>query len=180
MTSEADLSTKVLSPSPIPLGLTIRATRIDDDQALTALFNLPKYRAGTSRPPYQRADQTRKWIESLNATALNIVAVLDGEIVGQAGLERRAGPRTHAAELGIGVHDDHHGKGVGTALLREIVEAADNWLAIGRIELTVFADNAPAIRLYEKFGFESEGIRKAFAFRAGRYADVIAMARLRL
>jgi L-phenylalanine/L-methionine N-acetyltransferase len=89
-------------------------------------------------------------------------------------------PARTPLNFGIGVHDDHHGKGVGTALLREIVEAADNWLAIGRIELTVFADNAPAIRLYEKFGFESEGIRKAFAFRAGRYADVIAMARLRL
>jgi L-phenylalanine/L-methionine N-acetyltransferase len=174
MTSEDDLPFSALRH------LTIRATRVDDYEAVTALFNLPKYRAGTARLPYQRPEQTRKWLESLSADALNIVAVLDGEIVGQAGLERRPGRRTHAAELGIGVHDDHQGKGVGTALMQEIVDAADNWLALGRLELTVFADNAPAIRLYEKFDFETEGLKKAFAFRAGRYADVLAMARLRL
>lgn len=49
-------------------------------------------------------------------------------------------------------------KGIGTALLQEIVDAADNWLGFRRLELAVFADNAPAIRLYEKFGFEREGI----------------------
>jgi L-phenylalanine/L-methionine N-acetyltransferase len=173
-----------LPPYPRPAlrrrGVTIRATRVDDYQAITALFNLPKYRAGTARLPYQRPEQTRKWLEGLSADAFNIVAVLDDEIIGQAGLERRWGRRSHAAELGIGVHDDHQGEGVGTALLQEIVDAADNWLAIRRVELTVFTDNAPAIRLYEKFEFESEGIKRAFAFRAGRYADVLAMARLRL
>jgi L-phenylalanine/L-methionine N-acetyltransferase len=180
MTSDTDLPTSVSAPSWTPLGLTIRATRVDDYEAITTLINLPKFRAGTARLPYQRPEQTRKWLDSLGGDALNIVAVLDGTLVGQAGLTRHTGRRAHAAELGIGVHDDHHGKGVGTALMREIVEAADKWLAVGRLELTVFADNAPAIRLYEKFGFENEGIRRAFAFRDGRYADVLAMARLRL
>jgi putative acetyltransferase len=79
----------------------------------------------------------------------------------------------------MGVHDDFIGRGIGAALLGELVEAADNWLAITRLELTVFTDNIPAIRLYEKFGFETEGTHKAFAFRHGIYADVFAMARLR-
>ena len=60
-----------------------------------------------------------------------------------------------------------------------LVEAADNWLGIKRLELTVFADNVPAIRLYEKFGFEHEGVMRAFAFRAGSYHDAIGMARIR-
>jgi L-phenylalanine/L-methionine N-acetyltransferase len=46
--------------------------------------------------------------------------------------------------------------------------------------LTVFADNFPAIHLYEKFGFEHEGVQRAFAFRSGAYADILNMARLRL
>jgi putative acetyltransferase len=57
----------------------------------------------------------------------------------------------------MGVHDDFNGRGIGSALLAELIEAADEWLAIKRLELTVFTDNAPAIRLYEKFGFEMEG-----------------------
>ena len=162
-----------------PSGLSIRATRIDDFEAVTRLMNLPGFRAGTLRVPYQKAEQTRKWLENQSADALNIVAVLGGEIVGQAGLDRHSGRRSHAAGIGMGVHDDHCGKGIGTALLRELVDAADSWLAIRRLELTVYTDNGSAIRLYEKFGFEREGIMRAYAFRAGRYADVIAMARLR-
>ena len=65
----------------------------------------------------------------------------------------------------MGVHDAWQRQGVGTTLLAALVDAADNWMGLKRIELTVFSDNAAAIRLYEKFGFEPEGICRAFAFR---------------
>ena len=160
-------------------GLVIRSARLDDCEALTELVNLPGFRAGTLRLPFQSIEQTRKGLESRGAGALNIVAVLDGKVIGQAGLDRYAGRRSHAAGLVIGVHDDHQNKGVGTALMREIIDAADNWFGLKRLELTVFTDNTAAIRLYEKFAFEREGIKRAFAFRAGSYADALAMARLR-
>ena len=89
---------------------------------------------------------------------------------------RRA--RAHAAGLGMGVRDHYWGKGIGKALTQEILNAAGNWFRIKRLELIVFTDNKRAIRLYEKFGFEMEGIRSAFAFRAGQYADALAIARV--
>jgi len=162
-----------------PASFVIRATRVDDFEAVTRLMNLPGFRQGTLRLPYQKAEQTRKWLEGQSADALNIIAVLDGEVIGQASLDRHSGRRSHCAGIGMGVHDDHVGKGVGTALMRELVDAADNWLAIRRLELEVYVDNAAGIRLYEKFGFEREGIRRAYALRAGRYVDAIAMARIR-
>lgn len=146
----------------------------------TALVNLPDFRAGTLRHPYQRPEQTRKWLEGQGPDTLNIVAVVDNEIVGQAGLQPYNGRRSHAAAVGIGVHDEYVSKGIGTALMAELVDAADNWLGFRRLELTVYADNVPAIGLYEKFGFEREGVRRSFAFRAGTYADALAMARIRL
>jgi putative acetyltransferase len=59
-----------------------------------------------------------------------------------------------------------------------LIDWADQWAQLLRIELTVFADNDAAIALYRKFGFEHEGTHRAYALRDGVYADVHAMARL--
>ena len=40
-------------------------------------------------------------------------------------------------------------------------------------------DNAPAIRLYQKFGFATEGTLVHYAFRDGEYVDCLTMARVR-
>jgi len=42
----------------------------------------------------------------------------------------------------------------------------------------VYVDNVPAISLYKKFGFETEGTLKKYAFRAGKYVDAYTMARI--
>ena len=65
-----------------------------------------------------------------------------------------------------------------TALLAALIDAADNWHAIKRLEHAVFTDNTRAIRLYESFGFEAEGVQRAFAFRAGHCVDALGMARV--
>ena len=61
-----------------------------------------------------------------------------------------------------------------------IVDLADNWLNLKRLELGVYADKARASALYERFGFEREGIGRAYGWRAGAWADSLAMARRRL
>lgn len=163
-----------------PPDLLIRAARESDAEVLNAISNLPGFRAGTLRLPYERVDATRAWLAGLKSGDTALVALRGGEVVGTASLIRLGGRRAHAAQLGMGVHDAFCGRGVGTALLGALVEAADAWLDIRRIELSVFADNARAIRLYERFGFEPEGVQRCAAFRAGHYADTLAMARLRM
>ncbi|QND53366.1 GNAT family N-acetyltransferase [Phyllobacterium sp. 628] len=167
-----------LSP-PDFSAVSIRAARVADFEQINALASLPGFRAGTLRLPFHSADQTRKWLESLGAGTTSIVAEINQQIVGHAGLHRSDGRRAHAANLGIGVHDDFTRRGIGKALLRALIDAADNWLNIKRIELTVYCDNAAAIRLYEKFGFEREGLHRDYAFKQGGFVDAVAMARLR-
>ncbi|ALN71169.1 GNAT family N-acetyltransferase [Aureimonas sp. AU20] len=159
-------------------GLILRAGRPEDAEALTDLSNLPGYRHGTMRLPYQSVSETRRWLENPGEGKLHIVALRGGTLVGSAGLNAMSGRRRHAAVLGMGVHDAHVNQGIGSALIGALLDSADNWLGLRRIELTVFSDNRPAIRLYEKFGFEPEGVLKDFAFRAGAYADAVMMARL--
>ena len=79
----------------------------------------------------------------------------------------------------MGVHDAHTGRGIGTALLAALVDAADRWYAVRRLTLGVYTDNARAIALYRRFGFEDERIARGDAVRDGRYVDVLQMARIR-
>ena len=83
----------------------------------------------------------------------------------------------HAASLGMAVVKEYRGQGIGQALLTAVTEAA---LAFGftRLELEVFANNISAIALYEKHGFEVEGLKRKARFVDGEYYDIQVMARL--
>jgi putative acetyltransferase len=123
------------------------------------------------------------WRERLEAKSSNgdvqLVALAKGQLVAMAGLH--ANPhirRRHAMHLGMAVTVPAQGKGVGSALMAALIDYADRWVAVMRIELTVFTDNERAVALYRKFGFVQEGIFRAYGLRDGRYQDVRAMARL--
>lgn len=158
---------------------TIRAARLSDAGGWCEITNMPLCRHGTLRPPFQRVEMVEKWLAGLGANTMAIVAERDSRLVGTASLEQYAGRRGHAASIGMGVRDDCHGQGIGSGLLAALLDAADDWLNLRRLELTVYTDNEAAIGLYRKFGFEEEGILRDYAFRAGRFADVFTMARIR-
>lgn len=96
-------------------------------------------------------------VEGGDNTQFSLVAECDGQIVGNAGLSVEQHPRRrHVANIGMAVHDDHHGKGIGSQLLAAMIDLAENWLAVTRIELSVYTDNAAGVALYEKHGFQIE------------------------
>jgi L-phenylalanine/L-methionine N-acetyltransferase len=176
--------TKTAEPPPggpltLLAGLTIRAREPSDWEEIAALTELPKVRWGTLRLPYTRKDQWRKWMENPSENRTGIVAVLEGRILGSADIHQYEGRRRHVGGVGMSVHDDFQRRGIGSALAAALVDIADNWLDLKRLELTVYVDNEPAIRLYQKFGFEVEGTCRGYAFRDGQYVDSFAMARLR-
>jgi putative acetyltransferase len=135
--------------------------------------------------PSERVKRNEDYIAGLDGNSHQFVAVLQESsgkelIIGTAGLTVFANPRLrHSASVGIMVHKDYQNQGVGTQLMNAILDVADNWLMLVRVELTVFADNVRAIHVYEKLGFEKEGIRRKAAIRNGEYADELVMARIR-
>lgn len=158
--------------------ITVRALEPSDIDEFAEVMSQPEVRRGTLTIGYRSAENLRAWHERRLKDTLNVGAWLDGRMVGQAGLHTYRPSRAHSAELGLVVHDAFHGRGVGTALLRALTEAADGSFGLRRIELRVFVDNAPAIALYRKFGFVEEGRSRAYALRDGVLADALHMARL--
>lgn len=164
------------------MNLTIRRAEPGDYEAIAKIFTYPKVIWGTLQIPYPSVEQWRKKIAEPPEGFYSLVACVDGEVVGQVGLLTfpNRPRRRHAGEIGMMVRDDWQGKGIGAALMQAVVDLADKWLNLYRLELDVYTDNAPAIKLYKKFDFQVEGTRIAEAFRDGRFVDTFAMARVRL
>ena len=162
------------------MNLTIRRAEPSDYEGMHKIFTGPKVIWGTLQLPYPSVEMWRKRLAESQENVFEMVACVEGEIVGQVFLQIFPRPRRkHVGQIGMSVRDEYQGQGVGSALMQAAVEMADRWLNILRLELDVYTDNEPAVRLYKKFGFEIEGTLKKYAYRDGEYVDVYAMARFR-
>ncbi|HYF94174.1 MAG TPA: GNAT family N-acetyltransferase [Symbiobacteriaceae bacterium] len=161
--------------------IKIRACCPDDAADVTEIATQPNVVWGTLQLPAQSVSDWRQRLQSNDpATRYQLVAEIDGKVVGLAGLHWSNRMRTrHVADLGMFVHDAYQGQGVGKALMENLLDAADRWLGLVRVELEVYADNERAIKLYRDFGFEMEGVKRMNAYRDGRYVNSVVMGRIR-
>ncbi len=82
----------------------------------------------------------------------------------------------HQGELRMSVDKSHWGKGIGSSLIKFLIDWGEN-NKLKRIELRVDAHNVRAINLYRKFGFREEGrLKKRRKMRPGDYHDELVMA----
>ncbi|MTJ84392.1 MAG: GNAT family N-acetyltransferase [Telmatospirillum sp.] len=157
----------------------VRAMEPDDFNAVADLMNQPKVIAGTLRLPLASLEEYRKRLEASREERTSIVAEKAGRVSGVANLARAKGRRAHVASMAVAVHDEFQRQGVGSALIAALINLADNWLNLKRLELSVYTDNEPAVRLYRKYGFVMEGTHRADTYRDGRFVDVFSMGRVR-
>jgi L-phenylalanine/L-methionine N-acetyltransferase len=161
-------------------GIKIRRAEADDCIAVTEMFTSTKVYSGTLQVPYPSLDYWRRRLTENADSVYNLVGLIDDRLVGMVTVVTYPNRprRRHVGTIAICVHGDWQGKGVGAALMRAILDLADNWLNLTRLELEVYADNEAAIHLYERFGFEVEGTLRQHAFRDGEYVDSKVMGRL--
>ncbi len=125
------------------------------------------------------AEQFRKRIESFGQDASTVLVVekqeeLVGYLIVVAGNANRA---KHSAYLVIGISAKHRGQGIGSQLFKEL----DIWAKeyqLHRLELTVMESNSAGVALYQKNGFEIEGVKKDSLFVNGQYVNEYYMAKL--
>lgn len=163
----------------------IRPALPSDAPGFNALRRMPGVFENILGMPSEPLSRSEEYLAHPDRNAHRMVAVTRtpaGEelVIGTCGLTVSDHPRTrHTGSLGIMVHAGYQGMGVGNRLMASVLEIADNWLMLVRVELTVFCDNERAIALYQKHGFEIEGKKRMAAVRAGRYEDEYLMARIR-
>jgi RimJ/RimL family protein N-acetyltransferase len=121
-----------------------------------------------------RAALVREWL--VRDDAIFVLEDDDGRVVGCLGLHKLGPPGV--VSLGMGIVADARGRGGGAALM----DAAMAWLGdseMHKVQLEVWPDNERAIALYERFGFEVEGLRREhYRRRDGSLRSALIMARL--
>ncbi|MBQ6000423.1 MAG: GNAT family N-acetyltransferase [Clostridia bacterium] len=161
----------------------IRNARAEDAEALVAMQQ--QLDTETKNMMYEPGERPADWwvlahqLERLEEEGSAMFLAFDGEqLVGFLKAERGAPRRiAHSAYLTIGLLACARGKGLGTALFQMLEEWAQG-AGLTRLELIVRRDNDIAIRLYQKFGFEIEGIKPRALFVDGAYVDEYLMGRL--
>src|SRR5262245_24026581 len=161
----------------------LRALEREDVPTFVRWFNDPEVRRYLNLfEPMSRAREER-WFETeyLNAKD-KFVFGIEARVgdawvhVGTIGLEN-INWKNRSAALGIMLGEkEHWGRGFGAEAVKVLLAFAFGELALHRVELDVLAENARAIRCYEKVGFRREGTRRGAIFRDGRYQDLHVMA----
>ncbi len=108
----------------------------------------------------------------------HFLAIIDGEVVGWCNISgNHFEVYQHVGTLGIGVLKKFRSKGIGKALILKTLEQAKH-NGLKRIELTVRENNLAAITLYQKLGFQTEGLHHNALALDGHFENVITMALL--
>jgi len=108
---------------------------------------------------------------------IELVAVVDGKVIGTAGVDA-LGTRykvAHRAEFGVSILKEYWGFGIGRAMMEACIGCARE-AGYVQLELAVVADNARAVSLYRKAGFVEYGRNpKGFRSRTSGYQEVVSM-----
>jgi RimJ/RimL family protein N-acetyltransferase len=150
----------------------------DLQRTVDAIARERRYLGFVEGPPLE---STRAFVRALIAGAgVQFLAIDESDsVIGWCDIFRnpREGFR-HCGQLGMGVRPHARGRGLGARLAAAAIEQA--WSeGLERVELEVFASNAPAIELYRKLKFNVEGVKRRARKLDGSYDDIVFMALIR-
>ncbi|WP_010283427.1 GNAT family N-acetyltransferase [Bacillus timonensis] len=124
------------------------------------------------------AEEEEKWIEEhAKPGNLIIVAETDGKIVGNLNFQTSKRKRlAHLGYFGISIQKAYCNQGIGSNLMKYLMDWAQKEPGLEKVCLEVFSHNERALHLYKKFGFKEEGRKVRFVkFGETHYEDEIIM-----
>lgn len=118
--------------------------------------------------------------DARHLTDLRLVAEDDGEVLGWAALSPTSARACYAgvAEESVYVAEIARGRGIGSALLTELLDRADE-AGFWTIQTSIFPENAASIALHKRCGFREVGTRERIARLDGAWRDTVLLERRR-
>ncbi|NLS00688.1 N-acetyltransferase [Rhizobium sp. P38BS-XIX] len=162
--------------------IVIRPSRETDVDAMLAIYRRHIRRGievGVDDNDTPQPDDLRERRKNLKDRRFPHVVAVDGEkVVGYAYvvLFRKRPAYRYTVKHSIYVHHDHIGQGIGSLLMRGLIDAcaaAGFRQMIGYID----GDNTASLALHERFGFVRVGLLPGVAYRYGRWADSVMVQR---
>jgi phosphinothricin acetyltransferase len=151
----------------------IRELRAADWPAVRAIY-LDGIRSGLA----SFETEAPSWEDWEEAHTIGVVSDLDERVIGWAAL----GPISQrhcyrgVAESSVYVDRDHHGRGVGLALMEELIARSET-AGIWTIQTSIFPENEASLKLHHRVGFRVVGVRQRIARRDGLWRDTVLMER---
>jgi ribosomal protein S18 acetylase RimI-like enzyme len=156
-----------------------RSSPADDEGIWRCLDAVARERRHIAMVEAPTLEQVHAFLSTASERGIiQFVAVAGSQLIGWCDVIRKPieGFR-HSAVLGMGLLLPYRGRGLGSALLGAVLAEARSQ-GISRVELEVYLSNGPAIRLYERFGFVREGVKRSARILDGQTEDVLCMAAL--
>lgn len=155
-------------------GATVELRTIEEDDIdfLQRTVNDPCVRPtlGSIRPINRI--QERDWVESFGDTdEVNLLICVDGAPVGSVNLE----PPNQVwgvVEVAVMVAPDHWNEGYATEAIDLLCEYVFEERRLNKMYARVYATNPAGCRVFEKLGFQEEGVFRKEGFVDGEYVDV--------
>jgi L-amino acid N-acyltransferase YncA len=160
--------------------LTIRKATLEDLVAITEIYNeaILQTVATFDTEPKTIEEQTT-WFVNHDSKHLILVAEQDGLVAGWASLSKWSDRCAYSdtAEISLYVKKEHHRKGIGRKLLKQIVkEGQKNGLHTLIARIT--EGNEPSVNLFKHERFELVGVMKEVGRKFGKLLDVYLMQRI--
>ncbi|HMD00977.1 MAG TPA: GNAT family N-acetyltransferase, partial [Ferruginibacter sp.] len=120
--------------------ITIRPLRLTDASDIYELMHMPNVLWGTSLLPSTSIDSWYKTVENWVYDERMHVFVTDvqGKVAGIINMRAGTGRESHVGDIDMAVHDKYQGQGIGKMLLLTVIDLADNWLNLVRLEVDVY------------------------------------------
>ncbi len=174
----ADAVLGLLAPRPerpVPADVTVRALKPGDWPAVRRVY---AEGIATGTATFETTVPTRASLDAKWLPGHRWVAVLDGEVAGWTALSPASTRECYAgvAESAVYVADGARGRGVGTALVRKQVTAADA-AGLWTLQSAIFTANRASIALHHAAGYRTVGVRERIGRLGGVWHDTVLIER---